>query len=300
MAKIKEICILITLCFIFLLAGCTYNPTEENKNSDYVYMGKDYIHHLTNDYCIGVMSTYNHDFLYLPTWQDGTYSESNKILNNVYIYKYGCSKDNKYIFIHYYILSDEQEGRKTKINCSYSYVEKDVLYLYNVNDDEQITFSSRASYYSYCDRNNIDFETFYFPAAGESDKEKRIYAADDLYIADRGIYRGQGLVYKNKEILYGFIDRYMILDDSRVLLHFQMTEHDYDAEYQDEVNTALKLDSNFKGGRHFVDLFASFKIKYDGYVLFNSATNEITEFASKGEVKDYLKKSEINGKWDKI
>ncbi len=289
------IAIMLVLCIpldIFLLGRAFFRELESELSvdivDDYRYMYQDYIHHLADGYCIFRTAAGEQSFIYYPLWRENDGKIEKDILGDITIYKYGLSKNAEWVYIHYYVF-DYDSPTKVVYNSAYEGISKNCFFLYNIKDKTQTEFKSNAEFYEYCKGNGIVFEKFYYPAAGGSNEESRVYINDDAYISNVGRYRGQTIVLNGEAIFEGYIEEYSIIDRNTVAFSLKIAkdEDNYGFEYPSVANKGIKLNDK-KVGKYKVDFLLRYDIFYSKYIVYDFTTNTFKEYNKKRDIeKEY-------------
>lgn len=295
-------CVIVAFCILFLFtASCCEKDVVTDLSNEYVFMGQDYIHKVSNGYGIARKSAFYANFVSNFNF-DGSYYKNDIVLERISIWKYGCSKDNRFIFIHYFkdlIISEIPTNFKYKGSfCEY---EKEVFYLLDTVKDKEEVFSNYQDFIEFCGSNKIEFSSFYFPSIGESIQEKRVQINDSMFFSDRGDYLGQSLFVDDKMIFDGFIDEYAILPNGAIGFNLIVADSDFTPEFND-ANILLSIDRNQTKGKHYAgSFFMGFNIFYEKYIIYDSIDNSVLEFDKKIDLNKYIKNTfNTDTKWDKI
>ncbi len=292
----------LVLAFAIVLLGvaCTKIFFKEIRSElsvdiidDYRYMYQDYIHHLSDGYCIFRESAETHDLVYYPRWRehDVTYNIEEYILNEVSIYKYGLSKNSEWIYVHYYSLLDPFAGNtddlpKIYYNTSEQGVLGNVYFLFNVKDKTEIEFESNAQFYEYCEKNAIVFEKFFYPMAHASLEESRVYINENAYLSLVGSTYGNSVVLNNEAIFTGFIDEYSIIDENTFAFSLKISDK-LELEYPSKANEGIVL-SDKKVGKYKLDSLLHLNLYYSKYIVYDFATNSFREYDKRKDIeKEY-------------
>lgn len=288
------------LCIVLLFSSnCSCRDTD--LSDEYVYKGQDYVHKLPDGYGIARTSAFYANFVRYVN-SDGTYYRRDILLEKISIWKYGCSKDERFIFIHYFSdLSIAETPTNFKYKGLYCSYDKEVFYLFDTSKGVGKSFSIYNEFIDFCKTSDIEFTCFYFLSAGESVQEKRIQISENQFFSDRGDYLGQSLFADNKMLFDGFIDEYAILPNGLIGFNLIVADSDFTPEFND-ANILLTIDRSQTKGKYFAgSLIMGFNIFYKKYIIYNSIDNSVLEFDTKTDLNKYVKNTfETNIKWNRI
>ena len=292
----------LVLAFAIVLLGvaCTKIFFKEIRSEfsvdiidNYRYMYQDYIHHLSDGYCIFRESAETHSLVYYPLWRehDVVFNIEEYILNEVSIYKYGLSKNAEWIYVHYYSLLDPFAGNtddlpKIYYNTSEQGVLGNVYFLFKVKDKTEIEFENNAQFYEYCEKNGIVFEKFYYPMAHASLEESRVYINENAYLSLVGSTYGNSVVLNNEAIFTGFIDEYSIINENTFAFSLKISDK-LELEYPSKANEGIVL-SDKKVGKYKLDSLLYLNLYYSKYIVYDFATNSFREYDKRKDIeKEY-------------
>lgn len=145
---------------------------------------------------------------------------------------YSISKSDNYLAIHNMILSpaNDKEDNSNQIvyyNLSKFVAEEDVYYIFNNSNKRLESFKTYNEFLDYCNKNNINFDKWIYRDV----ESESIKIDNNCYIRCCGQSRNQYVFIDNKPVFEGDIDKYAVIDNTRIALVFKSPKLMYAGEF---------------------------------------------------------------------
>ncbi len=267
----KRVLIIITSLIIVLFGAVLIEIYHEKPPENTVCLFENYyIYRSNNKKCeIYEKDVYVEDLGY----------KANKEIFSGWLYKYSYDAHRGVIAVRQIDAAEENDVAEPVLyyryfeNNKYA-VNKDVLRLYDKNNDKYSEFETDESLKEYCRKNDIVLSDWYYPAgngfAPETNKE-----LVNGYRIKTWLYGYSSIMCGDKEIVFGYISNVKVKDDV-ITFRLKQSKNEYSAE-QIDTNKSLSAISEKPVGLYRNDFLNWSYVYYDKKVEINTKTNEIKE-----------------------
>lgn len=205
--------------------------------------------------------------------------KANKEIFIGWLYKYSYDANRGLIAVRQIDASETKNNTEPVLyyryyeNDKYA-VNKDVLRLYDKNNDKYTEFETDEALKEYCRKNDIVLSDWYYPAGNGFSPETNKELVNG-YRLKTWIYGYSSIMCGEKEIIFGYISNLKVKDNV-ISFRLKQSKNEYSAE-QIDANRDLSPVGEKPAGLHRNDFLNWNYVYYNKKIEINTLTGKVTE-----------------------
>lgn len=284
-SEVKEVSVMkfikcISVCLIALVllsfSACKQEERPWDIAADPLGRG-DYSHALFSGYEFNRISALHGDI---------TYNGIRLSDYDAYIFKY-AHDDSRYIAYHSMQLLTDGAGDYTRTLNGDTYgIKNDKFCLFDYVENKTYEFADAEELNKYCFENSISLGNWFYPSAFSSIEGRQTKLTGKYSFEDIGKYRGQSVLKNGVPVFSGYIEK-LNKYGKFIVFNLKMAETNFSIELMGQANKGLSPMCEKKLGSYRADWGLTFPVYYDKYIVIDSLSDSVNEFATEDEALDY-------------